>query len=187
MDAVVMRLTAIGMLPALLVVVGGRELFAVAFGRQWAEAGVYAQMLGLWMLVWFTSAPLGAVFIALERQELALIGNIVMLVSRVGALMIGGLVGSERLAVGMFAASGVVMYAWLGCWSIRLAGGSVRAACQGIGAWGVRCSVVVAIVLGLKLWGVEPWVITVVSVSMLAVYMPLAVGRDVRQSLLGRW
>jgi O-antigen/teichoic acid export membrane protein len=47
----------------------GKELFTVAFGAQWAEAGVYTQVLSVWMLFWFISAPMTRVVNIWEKTS----------------------------------------------------------------------------------------------------------------------
>jgi len=50
------HLVRISFFPLMVLSLIGRDLFTVVFGRQWAEAGVYSQVLAPWALVWFLSS-----------------------------------------------------------------------------------------------------------------------------------
>jgi O-antigen/teichoic acid export membrane protein len=95
--------------PALALLCLGPELTSWFLGGPWAEAGRYAQILSLWMLTTLISDPLSALYAVLERQELGLALNLVLLVLRVGGLAIGGLRGDPVLALALFAGSGAAV------------------------------------------------------------------------------
>jgi O-antigen/teichoic acid export membrane protein len=88
----------------------GKDLFIVFLGSRWAEAGVFCQMLSFWLFLWFISSPLYSVFLVLQEQALELKFQVANLITRFAALLIGGLLGNARLAVGLFAAAGVLVY-----------------------------------------------------------------------------
>lgn len=115
-------LVVIGLMPFFLLSIVGNELFSVVFGANWSEAGVYAQILSIWIFFWFISSPLSTLFRVLEKQKFSLILNIVIFVTRILALSIGGMLGSARLALILFAASGVLLYGFLSI-SIGIASG----------------------------------------------------------------
>jgi len=107
------RLVILGLLPFLLLTIVGKDLFTVIFGQSWSEAGVYTQILSIWIFFWFISSPMSTLFRVLERQEFSLVLNITIFVSRFVALGIGGLIGNARLALFLFAISGVFLYGYL--------------------------------------------------------------------------
>jgi len=107
-------LVTLGMFPMLLLAIIGRDLFVVVFGETWAEAGVYTQILSVWMFFWFISSPLSTLFRVLEKQEFSLALNVTIFVSRLIALSIGGWFNSPRLALALFAISGLMLYGYLG-------------------------------------------------------------------------
>jgi O-antigen/teichoic acid export membrane protein len=96
--------------PCLLLALVGKDLFIVFLGSRWAEAGVFCQMLSFWLFLWFISSPLYSVFLVLQEQALELKFQVANLITRFAALLIGGLLGNARLAVGLFAAAGVLVY-----------------------------------------------------------------------------
>lgn len=101
-------------LPFILLSLVGGDLFGIVFGSKWLEAGVYVQILGLWALVWFVTSPLTTIAIVLEKQEITLIYNIIILITRFASLFIGGIYGNVYLALFLFAASGIVVYGGIG-------------------------------------------------------------------------
>ncbi len=120
------RLVAWGAFPMLLLAVIGKDIFIVVFGREWAEAGVYTQILSIWMFFVFISSPLSTLYSVLERQQSALLINMLLFVTRLVALATGGLLGSARLALSLFAVSGVLIYGGLSAWIMRTSGVSYR-------------------------------------------------------------
>ena len=120
------RLVVFGLFPMLLVTLIGKELFVVLFGPEWAEAGVYSQILSLWTFFVFMVAPLSGLTNVLGRNEVSLVLNLVVFVTRVASLAIGGWLQDARLALILFSASGVVTYAVYCLWATRISGVSVR-------------------------------------------------------------
>ena len=120
------RLVMLSLLPSFLIAVTGQEWFVLIFGSSWAEAGRFVQILGPWMFFWFVSAPLTVLFVVLERLDLALIVHVVLLVSRVLPLVIGGILGDVYLALYLFAGSGVLIYGGLAIWCMVLANVSIK-------------------------------------------------------------
>jgi len=103
-------LLLVGMVPLLILTLVGADLFSVVFGAQWKEAGIYVQILSVWMLFWFLSSPLGMIFDVLEKQALDLKLNIILLITRIASLVIGSLYGGPILALILFSFSGVLAY-----------------------------------------------------------------------------
>lgn len=107
------RLVKLSLLPLLVLSIIGKDAFHVVFGGQWDEAGVYTQILSLWMFFWFISSPMGQLFRLLEKQEFSLRINIYIFVTRFLSLLVGGLLKDARLALFLFAISGVLTYGYL--------------------------------------------------------------------------
>lgn len=115
------RLVALGLFPMMLLCIVGEDLFSVTFGHDWSEAGIYTQILAPWMFFAFISSPLSALFFVFERQRSALIVHSIIFLTRVMSLYIGGALGNVYTALALFSASGVLVYAGVGIWSMRLA------------------------------------------------------------------
>jgi lipopolysaccharide exporter len=114
------RLTAIGLFPAVILAIAGPQLFSIVFGANWVEAGRYAQILSPWMFVLFISTPLGNLFATLERQELSLAVNAIILATRFASLVIGGLTHNIYLTLIIWSFSGALVYGGLAFWLLEL-------------------------------------------------------------------
>jgi O-antigen/teichoic acid export membrane protein len=115
-------LVILGMFPMLLLSVMGRELFIVVFGGKWADAGVYVQILSVWMFFWFISSPLSVLFRVLEKQGSLLTVNVVIFLTRLLSLVMGGWLGNVYLALVLFSVSGVFVYGYMGLSIILISG-----------------------------------------------------------------
>jgi O-antigen/teichoic acid export membrane protein len=112
-ESVFTILLRIGLFPMLTLALIGEELFSVVFGAQWAEAGLYTQLLAVWAVVWFISSPLSTIYMVKEKQGFGLWINAANFVTRFAALMVGGLLGSARIAILLFGVSGIAVYGFL--------------------------------------------------------------------------
>lgn len=120
------RLVSYGLFPMLLLMFIGKDLFGTVFGAEWVEAGVYMQILGVYMFFNFIAFPLGQLFSVLERQEAALITNVVLFLSRVGSLWAGGMTKNALYTLVLFSVSGVLVYGGYSMWIVRTAGVPLR-------------------------------------------------------------
>ncbi|WP_099293710.1 lipopolysaccharide biosynthesis protein [Butyricimonas sp. Marseille-P3923] len=87
----------------------GREIFSFFLGRTWAISGVYAELLAPWCCLKMAFSPLSTIFGVTERQDLSLIITITTIMTRVLAIVIGGIYNSCYLAILLFGISGVVV------------------------------------------------------------------------------
>lgn len=115
------KLMFISILPTAVLAMVGEELFAVVFGGQWAEAGRYTQILAPWLFFWFISSPLSYLFTVYERQGLSFSVHLIIFVTRVVSLYIGGIYHNIYLALGLFSVTGIVAYGFMAILNIRLA------------------------------------------------------------------
>ncbi len=106
-------LVIIGMFPILILTIVGGDVFTVIFGKAWAEAGVYAQILSLWAFIWFISSPLTTIYVIVEKPHFGFHYNFFNLITRLLSLIIGGLLGSARTALMLFSISGILVYGYL--------------------------------------------------------------------------
>jgi len=85
-------LSALALLPSLVVLLGGPQLFALVFGKAWLEAGQYAQALAPFMFFHFIASPLGMVPLVIQRQRsafaLMVISNLLFLAALGGGLLL---------------------------------------------------------------------------------------------------
>ncbi len=172
------RLVMISLFPSIILALAGPELFAVVFGARWAEAGVYAQILSLWMFTWFVSSPLSSLFLIRERQGLALMVHAVIFVTRIASLMAGGWYGSVHLALLLFGGSGILVYGALIAAVLRLGhvpGRAIFRVVRGAIAYSLFPT---AGIMVLKIIGTPAVWMAAGSVVFLTIYFALAVRSD---------
>ena len=99
--------------PCLVLLFSGYALFSFVFGAIWHEAGVYVQLLSPWAFTWFISSPLSPVYSIAERQRDEVKVHFMILLFRIFPFIIGGMVGSPRIAILLFSIGGVVSYLYL--------------------------------------------------------------------------
>lgn len=66
---VVKRMLLLGVVPCLVLLIGGPWLFSTFFGAEWEQSGVFARILSIYILAQFISAPLVNVFTLYEKQR----------------------------------------------------------------------------------------------------------------------
>ncbi len=161
------HLIVFSLFPMLLISIIGKELFVIAFGARWLEAGQYSQILSLWVFFVFITVPISYIPNIFDRNEKFLVFQLFNLATRVGSLVYGGLRGDVWLALWLFSASGVLVYAAMLVWMTGLAGVSVRQLLRYL-ARGLFSSLPFLLaVLAFKLWNPVP------AVTISALKLPL--------------
>lgn len=112
-DMIFNRMLVGGLLPTMIIMVIGADLFAFIFGEKWREAGFYVQILAPWALVWFISSPLSSIYSIKEKQKNEFVIHCLIFVLRIVSIAIGGYYSSPRLAIVLFSLGGIVSYSYL--------------------------------------------------------------------------
>jgi lipopolysaccharide exporter len=102
------NLFALGILPVLLLGIAGPQLFALALGPKWLEAGVFAQYLAPWFLLLFTVNPLTYVLNIKAKLGFELWYNVAIFIARTAVLGWFGYAGEPVWAIVGFALVGVL-------------------------------------------------------------------------------
>ncbi len=110
------RLVSFGVFPAAMLSLIGEDIFMVAFGARWAEAGIYMQILSCWLFFVFISSPMNSLFSVLEFQRVGLIFNIILFSTRALTLIAGGLSGNIYVALSLFSIAGTGGFLWMCLW-----------------------------------------------------------------------
>jgi len=178
-EEVFKRLVSLGIFPVLLLTLIGEDLFVVVFGQRWAEAGVYMQILGLWIFFQFISSPISTLFAVLEKQHYGSLFNTVLFVTRAASLIIGGMTGDVKFTLFLVASTGVACYGFLCFWLISKAGLPVMRALYCIGKYSIYSSPLL-IVIALAKWslGVQKMGILLLGLCCLVVYYLLVMRQD---------
>jgi len=172
------RLVAYGLFPFLALAIVGRDVFVVVFGKGWSEAGVYAQILSLWIFFVFTSSPMSTLVRVLERQQMALYLNCVLVVSRGVSLIIGGYIGNARLGLGLFSVSGVIVLGWYTFRILRLARLPRQYGISVLLRYMLNAVPGLIVLIALQLSGSSSAVLTAVAVLLILVYETIAVSKE---------
>ena len=174
------HLVLIGFFPVIILSVIGKDLFIVVFGDQWAEAGIYAQLLSFWAFFWFVVSPMSTLFSVLEKQRLFLGINITIFLTRILALGIGGFWGNARWALLLFGFTGVLVYGFESLMIIRIAGVSYNITLK-ILAKSFFTSIPAALLLLILQWlGVPPWYRVILAGLLVAGYLLYIVQSEIR-------
>ncbi|MBN1153671.1 oligosaccharide flippase family protein [candidate division KSB1 bacterium] len=120
------RLIQIGIFPMVILGLLGAPLFGFAFGSQWIEAGVYTQILSIFLIFLFVSTPASPIVSILKYQEIGLVWNVSFVTLRLLGLIIGAKLGGPRLALIMFSAISTVAYGLLLGWMLQKSGVSLQ-------------------------------------------------------------
>lgn len=156
--------------PCLMLSLVGKDLFVVAFGPRWAEAGIYTQILSVWLCVWFASSPLGIVLDVLEQQPQHLGLSMLSLVTRLAALWIGMLTRNPRVMIALFAFSAVVVYGYY-CFSIlRSAEVPLRKVLPVVMKSLIRLIPAAVLIIVLKAFGAPSIVVVAAAVLLVLFY-----------------
>ena len=129
------RLVILGLFPMLALTLIGQEVFVIVLGSKWAEAGAYAQIMGPWRFLVFVGSPMSILPSVLERQDVDLTFNIILFISRAVSLVLGSLLGNARIALALYAGSGLLMWGGFVIWVLWVTGTSMRQAVVGL----MRC------------------------------------------------
>ncbi|MBP5470924.1 MAG: lipopolysaccharide biosynthesis protein [Candidatus Riflebacteria bacterium] len=106
--------------PIGILAVIGPELFSFVFGEKWYEAGIYAQYLAPWIFFNMVCSPLTTISETTNHQEVGLLFNILLLISRLLALYIGGLSKDIYYTLTIYSFSGAIIYILWICQMLKL-------------------------------------------------------------------
>lgn len=112
-----------GVLPAAVLAVCGPVLFSFVFGARWYEAGIYAALLAPWLLSFMVSNATAVLFRTLERQDLDLVANVLLLLVRLLSLLVGARIyGDPIIAIALMSFSSAAVNFWRVYLLLRLSG-----------------------------------------------------------------
>jgi len=171
----------IAVMPFLLLGVIGGDLFGLVFGSEWYEAGVFAQILALWAMVWFVASIMSELIYVMEFQGFGFFYNVLNLSTRFLSLLIGGIVGNVYLGLFLFMISGVFVYGFMGSVVVRRSGGSFAVIWQNVRKAVLVSAAGAGLVFCLRLSGVLPeWVVCIVAVGLGVAYVGWLVLKEKR-------
>jgi len=116
------KLILIGVFPMILLLILGEEIFTFAFGKSWYISGVYIKILVPWIFLVFLSLPISALYMLYDKQRVWFTFSMILLISRVVSLVIGGTYGGPEFALGLFSFTGIIFWLWNNAYLLNLAG-----------------------------------------------------------------
>jgi lipopolysaccharide exporter len=163
-------LVALGMFPFLVLAMVGKDLFSVAFGPRWADAGLYAQILSIWAFFWFISTSLAVVLDVVEEQAFELRTNLLLFITRTGSLVVGCKMGNPRIALEIFAVTDAVICCYY-CFAImHRCGASVKKLLGVLLSSGLMFVPAGLIILGLRYFDVPRMIVLASSTALIGLY-----------------
>jgi O-antigen/teichoic acid export membrane protein len=125
--AAALRLCVGGLLPAMVLIAAGPQLFGFVFGQRWVEAGDYARLLAVAYLAQFVVTPVASTLFLLERQGQQLGWAVVRLTLTAGGpIVCGALHAPIKMAIIGLACGHVLSYLLLYVLCVRAADASDR-------------------------------------------------------------
>lgn len=92
----VKKLALIGILPVAFSLIAPFA-FNFIFGSEWTQAGVYVQLMIFWIYFQFINSPISTIYSIIDKQELALIINVISLILKAGVMLIFNSTPEEML------------------------------------------------------------------------------------------
>lgn len=118
-----LTLLRLSLFPILLLSILSPTIFSVILGKQWADAGVYAMLLGPWVMIMFIQSPLSNIFSILGLQKQGLLLEIMYSVSRISAFLIGTLWKDASIAIFFLSIAGFLVTI-VRLWYVLIASGN---------------------------------------------------------------
>lgn len=172
------KLISIGLFPMILLIILGEQIFTFAFGDDWDVAGTYVKILVPWIFLVFLSSPITTLYNVFEKQKVWLTFSIVLLVSRVIALVIGGTSGNPEFALALYSFTGAVFWLWNNAYLLGLAGISKKESIYVLAKYAVIGLVVSAPLVLLEMISSSFYVIMFAAVVVTIIYYTIALHED---------
>jgi O-antigen/teichoic acid export membrane protein len=109
-ERVSLALVALMTLPAIVLFVLGEPLFTLIFGHRWASAGTFAGLIVFGSVARMVLASIAPALIITEGQKINLVINVMLLLAKTTALLVGFAFRSPLIAIG-----GVSLAELIGC------------------------------------------------------------------------
>lgn len=114
------KLVKVSVIPFLVLLIFGKEIFSIFFGENWIESGLYAQILSPYLFFVFLVAPFTFIPLRLNRHFKSFMIELISMFLKLMAIVIGanlfGIVG----ALVAFTAVGILMQCYLLFWIHKL-------------------------------------------------------------------
>lgn len=113
------------MIPTIILVLFGEELFSFVFSESWTYSGYLMQWMAPWLFFQVVATPMKTIFSIEERLIESLLIHVVLFLFNFGALLLGGMSGSIETTIILLSLINVVLVAALTFRSLSIVGVSV--------------------------------------------------------------
>lgn len=103
------KLFYFGLLPFGIITIFGDWIFSFVFGPRWEQAGVFTGYLGYYYIFKLASYATSPVYAVLQRQRIALLGTLLLVLARAGSLLLGIKLHNLNLGMMLFGISSLVV------------------------------------------------------------------------------
>jgi len=172
------KLILLGVFPMILLLILGEEIFTFAFGKNWYISGVYVKILIPWIFLVFLSSPISTLYSVYDKQGVWFTFSIILLISRVVALVIGGTHGSPEYALALFSFTGVIFWLWNNAYLLNLAGISKRESVEVLIKYTMIGSIVSIPLILLQLLSVNIYLIFLATAIITPIYYGITLHDD---------
>ena len=173
------KLILIGVFPMILLLILGEEIFTFAFGESWYISGVYIKILVPWIFLVFLSSPISTLYSVYDKQGVWFTFSMVLLISRVAALVIGGTYGgSPEFTLGLFSFTGVLFWLWNNAYLLNLAGINKRESVEVLIKYTIIGSIVSIPLILLQVLSVNFYLILLAAAIITPIYYGITLHDD---------
>jgi len=110
--------------PFLIIIIYAPAIFAFIFGEVWREAGVYTQILSLYLLLNILVSTISFIPSLINQQKKAFIVGLVLMGLSIGSISVGAFYDSIYLSLSLFSISNSIILIYNAFWMINALKGS---------------------------------------------------------------
>lgn len=108
-----------------LLVVAAPELFSIAFGESWRDAGVYTRFLAPWLLMVFLASPLSSLALLHNQHGNEFRFQAILLAGRIASMSVCFITSKPLIPICVFGTVGALLWFTRICWLLKLSGNSL--------------------------------------------------------------
>ena len=114
------RLVLFLIIPVILIIVWGEQIFPIIFGDEWAEAGKILVIFSVYYAIRLVVSSQSSLLLVFKKLTIEIIFNGIALILQITSLVIGGIKNDYYLSLYLIAISGSFMYSILGVYFMVL-------------------------------------------------------------------
>ena len=179
-EGILLRLFYLMILPYVIIVLFGKDIYSIVLGNQWSEAGIYASILVPYYFSLALTTPLVDIFVAYEKQGHDLLFNIMLLILTTGSIILGGTIFSNaRLIMLLFSLAGTIAHISRFGYILFLAKVSLYRIMRQFSQYFVLIVPILIIIVIARWWlNLSPlWLVAILTITLL-IYYYLALHQD---------